>query len=169
MATAYHQEYQYHAKIARLFHTFGPGINMSDGRVFSDFIKDAITGDQIHITGDKRIKRAFLYLSDAVIMLLNILFSGIDGEIYNVGNDNNIASIYDFATIVANEAGDLFNKDITVKYAKSNSKYFQKAVQIIIPDISKFKKHFSYTPAVTLKQACKRTLLYYKECNAVTE
>jgi len=165
MSVAYNQEVKSHIKIARLFHTFGPGMNMNDGRVFSDFIHDGVSGNDIQILGDKTMKRAFLYLSDAVIMLLLVLFKGEDGEVYNIGNDTNIASINSFARAVARESAYIFQKNIHVSYKNGNIKYFQKAVRSITPDISKFKKNLHYNPVISLQEACRRTLRYYKEIN----
>lgn len=83
-------------QIARLFHTFGPGLKVDDGRSFADFIWAAAKGKPIKLNSDGSAIRTFLYLEDAVAALLTILKKGQSGDIFNVGSERPI-TILEFA------------------------------------------------------------------------
>ena len=79
---------------ARIFHTYGPGMDLEgDGRVFADFVRNIVRGEDIIIRGDGRGRRAFCYIEDTVSALLTILFRGDNGGCYNVGNPNAVLSM----------------------------------------------------------------------------
>lgn len=73
------------ALVARISHTYGPGANLQDGRVFSDFIADAVAGRDICIKSDGLDQRPFCYIADTTAALLLLLLKGKGGEAYNVG------------------------------------------------------------------------------------
>lgn len=149
-------------KIARLFHTFGPGLNLNDGRVFSDFIKFGLEGKNITIFGDKDIKRPLLYIGDATTMLLKLLLSSQNGMVFNVANDKNVTSIMNFAQIVCNYFNQKYGKKINVVIDnKKNISYYKYAIKTIQPNIDKFKKTFSYEPKTGVEEAVKKTVDYY--------
>lgn len=81
--------YQYHvpSKIIRIFHTFGPKVNLNDGRVFSDFCKNILNNENIVLKSDGSAKRSFLYVADAVIAYFKVLLDGEVATAYNVGGD----------------------------------------------------------------------------------
>lgn len=148
-------------KIVRIFHTFGPGLNLHDGRVFSDFIRDGLKGKNIGILGDKTIERPFLYIKDATVMFLKILLSSKNGEVYNVANDQNVVSVEKLAGIVCEAFNKKNKKKLKVLVKKSRVNYYRHAVKVIRPDISKFKKDFNFQPKISVEEAVKRTIDYY--------
>lgn len=91
--------------IGRIFHTFGPGLNLDDGRIFSDVLRAVLHGQPIMLTSDGSALRAFCYLADTVAGLFHILLKGDGASAYNVGNAANEMSIRDFASLAA-ELGD---------------------------------------------------------------
>lgn len=72
-------------KIARISHTYGPGMNLDDGRVFADFVSDIVNKRDIVLKSDGLACRPFCYLSDLVIGLFTILLKGERDQAYNVG------------------------------------------------------------------------------------
>jgi nucleoside-diphosphate-sugar epimerase len=88
-------------KVARLSHTYGPGIALDDGRVFADFVACAVAGKDIVLTSDGTATRPFCYITDAVIGLFRILLHGKSGEAYNLANEAAIISVAELAKIVA--------------------------------------------------------------------
>lgn len=149
-------------KIARLFHTFGPGLNLNDGRVFSDFIRFGLEGKDITILGDKNIKRPLLYIGDATTMLFKLLLSNQNGMIFNVANEKNVISVKKFAQIVCNYFNQKYDKKISVVIDnKKTVSYYKHAIKTIQPNIDKFKKIFSYAPKTSVKEAVKKTVDYY--------
>jgi len=157
----YYKEKKYPINIVRLFHTFGPGLNIGDGRVFSDFIKNVIDEKPIDIKGNPDIKRPLLYIKDATIMFFKILLSKKFGEIYNVGNPNNLVSVKEMAQYSSDSINKLKGLKIPVIISKSNVKYYKDAAQRVNPDISKFIKKFGYTPSTSAKDAFFRTIASY--------
>ena len=97
----YHYQYNVPAKIVRVFHTFGPGINLNDGRVFSDFCRSLLRGEDIVLKSDGTAKRSFLYVADAVEAFFKVLIDGVSAEAYNVGGDEaHEISIRDLANLL---------------------------------------------------------------------
>ena len=83
----YNYQYKVPTKIVRIFHTFGPKINLNDGRVFSDFCKNILNNENIVLKSDGSAKRSFLYVADAVIAYFKVLLDGEEAKAYNVGGD----------------------------------------------------------------------------------
>jgi len=155
----YFWEKQYPIKIARIFHTFGPGLNLEDGRVFSDFIRNGWENKDVEIKGDKNIVRPILYIKDATIMFFKILFSDKNGEVYNVGNEKNTISVGELANITCQVSNEIFKHNNKVKIKKQNIKYYSYALKEIHIDISKFINTLNYKPDTMIKEAIKRTFL----------
>lgn len=159
IAINYFWEKKVPVKIARLFHTFGPGVNLLDGRVFSDFLRSGLEKKDIVIQGDPRVKRSMLYLKDATIMLLKILLSRRNGEVYNVGNETNVITIKEFAGIICAAYNQQYKEKISVVEKKDNKNvYYVHAVLAIQPSLVKFKKDFGFSPTTNIKEAIARTV-----------
>jgi len=157
----YFKENKVPVKIVRIFHTFGPGLNLNDGRVFSDFIANCLARKNIEIKGDKNTVRSYLYIKDAAIMFFKVLLSGVNGEVYNVGSHKNIASVEELAKIICSNFNKHYHKKIKVIVNKTNSAVYQNAAKAVIPDIHKFIKNFAYEPDTTLDEMVGRTIAYY--------
>jgi len=156
----YFREKKFPIKIARIFHTFGPGLNLNDGRVFSDFINDGLQHRNITIKGNKNIKRAFLYIQDATIMFFLILLSSKNGEVYNVASDKNEVSVDRLAQTVRNEFNTYYEKKLQIEYQNTHTKVYEHAPTTVIPDISKFTRAFHYVPLVSIENAIHKTVDY---------
>ena len=100
---AYAAEYGVPVKIARLAQTFGAGVAPDDSRVFAQFARCALRGEDIilHTTGE--LSRCYCYTTDAVSALLYLLLLGVDGEAYNVANPHTYISVADMARLVCRE------------------------------------------------------------------
>ena len=105
LCASYAQEYHVPAKVIRLAQTFGPGVLKNDGRVFAEFARDAIKGNDIVLQTSGTSKREYLYTADAVTAILTVLLCGQNGEAYNAGNPKTYCSIVEMAKIVAQEIG----------------------------------------------------------------
>ena len=97
MCISYNKEYGVSAKILRLTQTFGPGVNLTDNRVFAQFAKSVIYSTDIVLNTAGRTKRDYLYTADAVKAILSVLLLGKDGNIYNVSNPDTYCTICDMA------------------------------------------------------------------------
>lgn len=101
---AYWREYQVPTVIARISHTYGPGIDLEDGRIFSDAVASVLRGEDIRLHGDGLESRPFCYVSDMVAGLLLLLLRGESGEAYNIGADEEL-TIRELAELVIRVSG----------------------------------------------------------------
>ncbi|MBI3999020.1 MAG: NAD-dependent epimerase/dehydratase family protein, partial [Candidatus Omnitrophica bacterium] len=88
-------------KIVRPFNVYGPGIRPDDYRVLPNFIEHALRREPLPIHGDGRNTRSFCYINDALEAIFKVLFSGADGEYFNVGNPQPEISVRELASLVA--------------------------------------------------------------------
>ena len=111
LCSAYANEFEIPAKIARLTQTFGAGISADDNRVFAQFARSVINGTDIvlHTTGESA--KPYCYTTDCVSAILYILVKGQNGEAYNVANQNTYISIREMAEFLR----DNFNPHIDVR------------------------------------------------------
>ena len=96
---------------ARIFALLGPGLPLNGGFAAGNFIGDVLAGRNIHIQGDGRPLRSYLYIADLCVWLLRMLQSGTSGAAYNVGSRHAV-SIADLARAVAGSAGAGSSVDI---------------------------------------------------------
>ena len=111
LCVAYAKQYGVNVKVARLTQTFGAGVSADDNRVFAQFARSVIRGDDIilHTTGESA--KPYCYTTDCVSAILYILLKGQSGEAYNVANEDTYISIRDMAEFLR----DNFNPEITVR------------------------------------------------------
>lgn len=82
---AYHAQYGVDARIARISHSYGPGMRLDDGRAITDLLADVLQGRDIRLDSDGSASRPFCYVSDTVQGLFHILLCGEAGNAYNLG------------------------------------------------------------------------------------
>ena len=148
-------------KIIRLFHTYGPGMNLNDGRVMMDFVRDTLFKKKITIKSQGNQKRTFLYISDAVLATFLILLKGKNGEAYNVGNSSEIFSIKSLAKLIAQiQKGT----KIIYKNRKKEELYLPSKFNMLIPSTKKISS-LGFKSNVNTKEGFSRTIDYYKAKN----
>jgi len=136
LCIAWHSQHGVPAVIARLFHTYGPGLTEDDGRVFADFVHNALRGENIHIRGDGLARRAFCYVSDAISGLFTILLHGEPGEAYNVANPEAELSISDLAELIVSVAPTP-GLAVTVAEGSHREGYMPSPLQRLLPNTEK--------------------------------
>jgi UDP-glucuronate decarboxylase len=99
LCACWHAQFGVPAKIIRLSHTYGPRMDLSDGRVFADFVADVVAGRDIVMKSDGSARRPFCYLADAIEGIFTALLRGKNGEAYNVGTDSE-TSILELAELL---------------------------------------------------------------------
>ncbi|MDG3142204.1 NAD-dependent epimerase/dehydratase family protein [Streptococcus suis] len=101
MLQAYYDQYRIPFTIARLAHSYGPGMELAnDGRIMSDLLHNVVSKEDIVLKSDGSAERAFCYLSDAVTGLFTILLKGEIGQAYNVANEDEPIKIRDLAQLL---------------------------------------------------------------------
>lgn len=103
MCISYGSEYGVPVKIARLAQTFGAGVSKNDNRVFAQFSKAVINGDDIILHTKGETKRNYCYTTDAVRAIFTVLTKGETNNAYNVANKNTYCSIAEMAHLLENE------------------------------------------------------------------
>lgn len=106
LCASYSQEYHVPAKVIRLAQTFGPGVLKDDKRVFAEFARDAMEGNDIVLQTIGTSKREYLYTADAVTAILTVLLEGANGGSYNAGNPETYCSIVEMAQLVVQQIAE---------------------------------------------------------------
>ena len=103
LSVSFMRQYHVPVKIVRIAHTYGPGIDLQDGHVYSDFVRDILENHNIHIKGTGQSKRPFCYISDAIAAILLVLLKGECGHAYNMANNSQFLSIRQLAEKISYE------------------------------------------------------------------
>ena len=159
MCVSWNKQYDIPTKIARIFHTYGPGMKLNDGRVFADFVSDVVHARNIMMKSDGNTKRPFCYVSDTIRALFLILLKGENTHAYNISNPSCLVSINELAKIISN----LFpSKKLCVVRDKRNNqnKYLKSHINIQDPDISKIM-NLGYDPKIMIEEGFRRTINSY--------
>ena len=161
LIVSYFKQYGVPSVIVRPFHTYGPGMNLDDGRVFADFVNSAVKGSDIILASDGAAVRAFCYLSDAVSGFFTALFNGKTGEAYNVGNPFGAISIKHLAEMVAGLRKELSLK-VRTSTRDADDVYIPSPIKTNSPDISAISK-LGWKPTVMPEAGFGRTIKYYTD------
>ena len=153
---SYFKEKKIPVKIIRLFHTYGPCMNLKDGRVMMDFVKDILADKRILIKGHGNQKRTFCYISDAIIGIFLVLISGKNGEAYNLANPKEFLTIKKLAYTLSK-----FNNNIPVKInIRFNNKKKITQYEGVKPSIKKISR-LGFKPSVSIKKGFEKTIKYF--------
>lgn len=152
----YHMQNKVTIKIARIFNTYGPRMSLTDGRVISNFIVQALTNQNITIYGDGSQTRSFMYIDDlidALIMLMNTP-GNVTGPI-NIGNPEEY-KIIDLANKIVEFTGS--KSVITFKPAPPDDPKQRK------PDMENANKVLpTWKPTVNIDAGLRKTIEYFKQ------
>jgi len=150
----YRRQHNLGIKVARIFNTYGPNMHPNDGRVVSNFIVQALRGDDITIYGDGGQTRSFCYVDDLVEGLIRLMAS--DDEVtgpVNLGNPEEFT------------IKELAEKVIAKTGAKSDIVYGDLPEDDPMqrcPDISAAKAQLGWQPTIALDQGLEKTIDYFK-------
>ena len=160
---SYFHQYGVKANIARLCHTYGPTMDLSDKRVFASFVADCIAGRDIKVLSDGSASRVFIYLRNAIDACLRILLSEPSGEAYNVTNHNNTVSIKDLAEMLAKISGS--KSKVFFEPRKEGDTYLEANSPDIHPIFSgdKLKRDLGWICNVSVYDGFKRTIRSFEE------
>lgn len=160
MCVCWHHQFKVPAKIVRPFHTYGPGMQLDDGRVFADFVADILHNRDIKMKSDGLAKRAFCYIADATAGFFTILLSGENGKAYNIGNPKGEISIRDLAQLLV---GIFPEKNLKTIFTDrdSNDVYVPSQVQTICPNID-LANALGWSPETSLEQGFLNTVNSYQ-------
>ena len=151
----YHRLHKLDIKVARIFNTYGPRMHRNDGRVVSNFIVQALTGEPITIYGEGQQTRAFCYVDDLLEALLRLMASpsGILGPI-NIGNPAEFT------------IAELARKIIELTGSRSKIVYKPLPVDDPMqrrPDIRQAEALLGWRPRTDLETGLRKTIQYFDE------
>jgi len=155
----YHQQFNVPIKIARPFNVYGPYLNLNDGRVIPDFMKNALENSKIIIHSDGKPTRSFCYISDAMKAFFRLLLIAPNGSICNVGNDEEL-SIIDVATTIKK----ILDTDIKISLKESTDpNYTVDNPQRRCPDLKLIEKLTGYKPSIKFETGISRLSKWYMD------
>jgi UDP-glucuronate decarboxylase len=151
----YHRQHNVQVKVIRIFNTYGPNMHPADGRVVSNFIVQALRGEDITIYGDGNQTRSFCYVDDLVEAMLKMMATGpeIVGPI-NTGNPGEF-TIRQLAELVIEMIGSnskLIFKDLPMDDPKQRQ-----------PDITLARQILNWEPTIALRDGLARAIPYFDE------
>ena len=151
----YHRQHRLEIKVMRIFNTYGPRMHPNDGRVVSNFIVQALNGQDITIYGDGQQTRSFCYVSDLIDGMLRLMESPADftGPV-NIGNPGEFTML-ELAENVLRLTGSR-SKLIHQPLPSDDPKQRQ-------PDIQLAKAALDWTPKVCLEDGLKETIAYFRK------
>jgi UDP-glucuronate decarboxylase len=149
----YHRQHRLEIKVVRIFNTYGPRMHPNDGRVVSNFIVQALNGEDITIYGDGSQTRAFCYVDDLVEAMLRMMRTDpeITGPV-NIGNPGEF-SIRELAELVIELTGTK-SKLISKPLPQDDPKQRR-------PDITLAKKLLGWEPTIALREGLRKTIDYF--------
>ena len=148
----YHRQHQIQIRVARIFNTYGPRMAVDDGRVISNFIVQALRGDDITIYGDGSQTRSFCYVDDLIDGFTRLMKSALSGPI-NLGNPKEF-SMRELAEIVIRLSGSK-SKVTFLDLPADDPKQRQ-------PEIAQAKDSLGWQPAIELEQGLAKTIDFFR-------
>ncbi|MDD2241525.1 MAG: SDR family oxidoreductase [Bacteroidales bacterium] len=150
----YFMQYKIRVKIIRIFNTYGPNMDMNDGRVISNFIVQALKDEDITIYGDGSQTRSFQYVDNLIEGMISVMATpdSFIGPI-NLGNPNEFTILQLAQKVIemTNSKAKIVMKPLPQDDPKQRK-----------PDITLAKKIINYNPNILLEEGLKKTIAYFE-------
>jgi UDP-glucuronate decarboxylase len=140
-------------RIARIFNTYGPRMSPEDGRVVSNFVRQALTGEPITLYGEGTQTRSFCYVDDLVEGLLRLMRSEAEGPV-NLGNPGEftVRELAEMVVEMTGSASPLVHRPLPVDDPQQRR-----------PDIGRAERELGWTPKVPLREGLVQTIAHFRE------
>lgn len=153
LVQAYHTQYQVDMRIARIFNTYGPGMQRDDGRVISNFVTRILDGAPIEIYGDGRQTRCFCYVDDMVEALITLMASDCATPV-NLGANREV-SVVELAYLV----GRVLEKPVTLHHTPALIDDPQERQ----PDLEKCLRVLGWRATTSLEVGLSKTAAFFAQ------
>lgn len=150
----YHRENEVDIRVIRIFNTYGPRMLSNDGRVVSNFIVQALRGEDLTVYGEGLQTRSFCYVDDLIEGFVRFMNQTEIVGPMNLGNPGEF-TMMELAEIVLKKVGGA-SKIVHRPLPSDDPKQRQ-------PDITLAKKHLGWEPAVPLEDGIERTIAYFRQ------
>lgn len=148
----YRKRYGIDARVIRIFNTYGPRMQLDDGRVVPNFILQALSGEPLTVYGDGSQTRSFVYVADEVDGIFRAMtMPGTDGEVINLGNPIEY-SVLDFAEVVCELVG------VPLRFEREALPVDDPTRRR--PDITRARELLRWEPSTSLQQGLRATISY---------
>ncbi len=146
----YRLQYNLDTKIVRLFNTYGPRMDLHDGRMIPELIKDVLLGNKITVYGEEKEVSSYCYIKDVIKGIVKVMARGENGPI-NLGSDWKIT-----LSELAKKVSLLNDKNLRIVYEEKN----QLMIKQPIPDITLMKEAIGWFPIVLIDEGLRETYDY---------
>lgn len=155
---AYHRHHGVDTRIVRIFNTYGPRMRPHDGRVVSNFIVQALTGEPLTIYGDGAQTRSFCYVDDEIEGLYQLFMRG-DSQPMNIGNPDEytVKEIADIVLELTGSPSAIVSHPLPVDDPKVRR-----------PDISRARTMLGWEPHIPVRDGIGRTIAYFRSLRAAS-
>jgi dTDP-glucose 4,6-dehydratase len=153
VTVAYRRYHQLETRIVRIFNTYGPRMQINDGRVVPNFMKQALRGEELTVYGDGKQTRSFCYVADEIDGLMRLAWSPEPGPV-NIGNPGEFTIL------------ECARKVLQVTGSKSQIKFLPLPPddpKQRCPDISKARSVLGWEPKIDLATGLKLSLDYFRQ------
>lgn len=153
LTVSYARQYNVQTRIVRIFNTYGPNMHPDDGRVVSNFVMQALRGQDITIYGDGSQTRSFCYVKDLIEALQRFMAFDRDPGPVNLGNPRELT------------IGDLARMVIELTGSKSKLKLEPLPIDDPVrrkPDISRARELLDWSPRVPVEEGLRATIEYFR-------
>jgi dTDP-glucose 4,6-dehydratase len=154
LTLAYYRQHNVDTRIVRIFNTYGPRMDLEDGRALPNLLKQALLGQPLTVYGDGSQTRSFCYVDDLVDGIVRLLYSDEHMPV-NIGNPVEM-TILEFAKKINSATAN--KAEIIYVDARSS-----RDPQRRRPDITRAQEILDWEPTVNLDQGLERTIPYFKE------
>ena len=140
-------------RLIRIFNTYGPRLDPDDGRVISNYIKQALGGEPLTVFGDGSQTRSFQYVDDLIAAVLKVMLTpGLGGEVFNTGNPGEFTMLQAARLVkkLTRSASPIVHRPLP-KDDPTRRK----------PDIGKIRRRLGWTPRIRFEEGLKRTIAWY--------
>lgn len=150
----HHRQFGTDIKVARIFNTYGPKMQIDDGRVVSNFIVQALRGDDITIYGDGNQTRSFCYVDDLIDGILAFVDCGPVARPFNIGNpcETRVGDLAELICKISNSKSRIVFRPLPSDDPSRRQ-----------PDISEIRDKTGWTPKVSLEDGLRETVKYFRE------
>ena len=150
----YHRQNHVDIRIVRIFNTYGPRMLADDGRVVSNFIVQALNGEDITVYGEGQQTRSFCYVDDLIKGFIRLMDQDEENGPINIGNPNEFTILQ-----LAEKVIELTNTNSRIIYKPMPSDDPQQRQ----PDIAFAKEKLNWEPAIQLEEGLKKTIEYFAD------
>jgi UDP-glucuronate decarboxylase len=150
----YHRRDGVDIRVVRIFNTYGPRMAMNDGRVVSNFVVQALRGEDITIYGDGSHTRSFCYVDELVEGLIRMMDQDLDRGPVNLGNpaEHTIRELAESVIALTGSASTLVYRDLPADDPVRRR-----------PDITRARALLGWEPRISLDQGLSKTIAYFRE------